>query len=97
MISFADRCLVAQMVDVGALIGAMEKFGVSDGVLVPVAEAVEARPSMTLDEVVSMLRSKGVSVVVAYRVKNALSALSDRLSSSSASVSWLCGSLKLFE
>jgi hypothetical protein len=83
--TFRGRGCFENMVDVGTLIDAMEKFGVTEDVLVPVAEAVEARPTLSLDDIVAMLRGKGVSILVAHRVKNAL--LSGGAQSSTASVS----------
>jgi hypothetical protein len=61
-----------QPVDVGAFVAAMERFGVPEDIMTAVAEAIEASPSTTLEEAVEMLRGKGLAVVKAHRVKNAL-------------------------
>jgi hypothetical protein len=58
--------------DVAALIAAMERFGVPDAVIDEVSTAVDQNPSLPIDYVVTVLKSKGVSVANANRVKNAL-------------------------
>jgi hypothetical protein len=54
--------------DVAALIVAMERFGVPDAVV----DEVDRNPTLPIDDVVTMLKSKGVSVANANRVKIAL-------------------------
>jgi hypothetical protein len=58
--------------DVAALIVAMERFGVPDAVIDEVSTAVDRNPTLPIDDVVTMLKSKGVSVANANRVKIAL-------------------------
>jgi hypothetical protein len=58
--------------DVAALIVAMERFGVPDPVIDEVSTAADRNPTLPIDDVVTMLKSKGVSVANANRVKIAL-------------------------
>jgi hypothetical protein len=70
--------------DVAALIVAMERFGVPDAVVDEVSTAVDRNPTLPIDDVVTMLKSKGVSVANANRVKIALFPPASGASGSSA-------------
>jgi predicted xylose isomerase-like sugar epimerase len=58
--------------DVAALIAAMERFGVAETVMDEVSTAVDANPGMPIADVVALLKAKGVSVMNANRIKNAM-------------------------
>jgi hypothetical protein len=59
-------------VDVVALNEAIDKFDIATEVKDSVAGAIAAKPDVSADDVVSLLRKENVSVVVAHRIKKAL-------------------------
>jgi hypothetical protein len=62
----------------------MERFGVPDPVMDEVSTAVDRNPALPIDDVVTMLKFKGISVLNVNRIKNALFPPASGASGSSA-------------
>jgi DUF1009 family protein len=63
---------VSQLLNVSALIAAMERFTVPERVMMTVVEAVEKRPNIPLDDVIALLKALGIHTLTTHRVKSAM-------------------------
>lgn len=76
-------------IDIGDLVSAMDAYGLQAGIVDDIVDTVEAKPDMTLTQLVELLRAKKVSTANAHRIKAKLEA------ASKASMVGLCLSLSL--
>jgi serine/threonine protein kinase len=58
--------------DVGALIDTLERHHVADDVILAIVNAVESRPDITMDGLVTVIKNQGVDTVKAHRIRAAL-------------------------